>query len=148
MAFILSIGFQLQPQATCHGGGWMTRHSHDLRVRPHGVPLWRLQCTACRAVFTVLPPFVWRYCSIRPDMARNALLATQGGLSVERCAVMCHISPMARYRLVCALWHQSLLPILTRGGLPLPTYFLADEQHRPCLTDNVYLPTIVRGCVI
>ena len=54
MAFILSIGLQLKHKATCRGGGCMTRHSHDLRVRLHGVPLWRLQCTACRAVFTRL----------------------------------------------------------------------------------------------
>jgi hypothetical protein len=38
--------------------------------------------------------------------------------------------------------------VLTRCGLPLPTYFLADEKHRHCLTDRVYLPTIVRGRVI
>src|SRR5882724_4843919 len=95
MAFILSIGLQLKHKATCRGGGCMTRHSHDLRVRLHGVPLWRLQCPTCRAVFTVLPHFVLRYRSMRPDMARNALLATQGGLSLERCAVICHISPMA-----------------------------------------------------
>jgi hypothetical protein len=148
MTFILSIGFQLKHKATCRGGGCMTRHSHYLRVRLHGVPLWRLQCTACRAVFTVLPHFVLRYRSMRPDMARNALLATHGGLSLERCAVICHISPMALYRLVCALGHQSLVPILTRCGLPIPTYFLADEKHSHCLTDKVYLPTIVRGRVI
>jgi hypothetical protein len=148
MAFILSIGFQLKHKATCRGGRCMTRHSHYLRVRLHGVPLWRLQCTACRAVFTVLPHFVLRYRSMHPDMARNALLATHGGLSLELCAVICHISPMALYRLVGALGQQSLVPSLTRCGLPLPTYFLADEKHTHCLTDKVYLPTIVRGRVI
>jgi hypothetical protein len=148
MAFILSIGFQLQHKATCGGGGCMTRHSHYLRVRLHGMPLWRLQCTACRAVFTVLPHFVLRYRSMPPDMARNALLATHGGLSLELCAVICHVSPMALYRLVCALGQQSLVPSLTRCGLLLPTYFLADEKHSQCLTDKVYLPTIVSGRVI
>ena len=95
-----------------------------------------------------LAHFVLRYRSMRPDMARNALLATHGGLSLELCAVMCHISPMALYLLVCALGHQSLVPILTRCGLPLPTYFLADEKHSHCLIDKVYLPTIVRGRVL
>jgi hypothetical protein len=38
--------------------------------------------------------------------------------------------------------------VLTRCGLPLPVYFLADEKHSRCLTDKVYLPTIVRGRVI
>jgi hypothetical protein len=148
MAFILSIGFQLKHKATCSGGGCMTRHSHYLRLRLGGVSIWRIQCTTCTAVFTVLPHFVLRYRQMRPDVARNALLATHGGLSLELCAVIHHISPMALYRLVCALGHQRLVTVLTRCGLPLPTYFLADEKHSHCLTDKVYLPTIVRGRVI
>ena len=38
--------------------------------------------------------------------------------------------------------------MLTRCGLPLPTYILADEKHSRCLTARVYLPTIVCGRVI
>src|SRR5437016_9506464 len=38
--------------------------------------------------------------------------------------------------------------VLTRCGLPLPTYILADEKHSRCLAERVYLPTIVRGRVI
>ena len=59
-----------------------------------------------------------------------------------------HISPMALYRLVCALGHHSLVTVLTRCGLPLPVYFLADEKHSTCLTDKVCLPTIVHGHVL
>jgi hypothetical protein len=55
---------------------------------------------------------------------------------------------MALYRLVCALGQQSLVGVLTRCGLPLPVYFLADEKHSHCLTDKVYLPTIVCGRVL
>jgi hypothetical protein len=113
-----------------------------------GVTIWRLQCTRCKAVFTVLPHFVLRDRQMRPEMVCDALLATHGGLSLERCAVICHISPMALYRLVCAFGQQSLVTVLTRCGLPLPTYFLADEKHSHCLTDKVYLPTIVCGRVI
>src|SRR3989441_3960934 len=40
------------------------------------------------------------------------------------------------------------VPVLTRCGLPLPTYILADEKHSRCLAERVYLPTIVRGRVI
>jgi hypothetical protein len=148
MAFILSIGFQLKHKATCRGGGCLTRHSHYVRVRLGGVSIWRLQCTTCRAVFTVLPHFVLRYCQMRPEVARDALLATHGGLSLELCAVIGHISPMALYRLICAFGHHSLVTVLTRCGLPLPTYFLADEKHSHCLTAKVYLPTVVRGRVI
>jgi hypothetical protein len=110
--------------------------------------IWRLQCTACRAVFTILPHFILRYRSLHPDVARNALLATHGGLSLELCAVLYHMSPMAIYRLVCALGQHNLVSVLTRCGLPLPTYFLADEKHSRCLADKVYLPTIVRGRVL
>jgi hypothetical protein len=148
MAFILSLGFQLQHKATCSGGGCLTRHSHYARVRLGGVTIWRIQCTTCKAVFTVLPHFVLRSRHMRPDVARDALLATHGGLSLELCAVICHISPMALYRLVCALGQQSLVAVLTRCGLPLPVYFLADEKHSHCLTDKVYLPTVVHGRVL
>src|ERR671934_465704 len=148
MAFLLALGFQLAHKATCHGGGCLTRHSHYVRVRLGGVTIWRIQCTTCKAVFTVLPHFVLRYRQMRPEVARDALVATHGGLSLEWCAVICHISPMALYRLVCAFGQQSLVTVLTRGGLPLPVYFLADEKHSRCLTDKVYLPTIVRGRVL
>jgi hypothetical protein len=81
-------------------------------------------------------------------VARNALLAAHGGLSLELCAVLHHISPMALYRLVCALGHQGLVTVLTRCGLALPIYFLADEKHTHGLTNKAYLPTIVSGRVL
>jgi hypothetical protein len=102
----------------------------------------------CKAVCTVLPHFVLRYRQMHPEVARNALRATHGELSLELCAVIWHISPMALYRLVCAFGHQSLVAVLTRCSLPLPVYVLADEKHSRCLTEKVYLPTIVRGRVI
>jgi hypothetical protein len=67
---------------------------------------------------------------------------------LERCAVIGHVSPMALYRLVCALGQHSLVMVLTRCGQPLPVYFLADEKHSRCLTKKVYLPTVVSGRVI
>jgi hypothetical protein len=148
LALLLTLGLQLTHKATCRGGGCLTRHSHDVRVRLGGLTIWRMQCTACKAVFTVLPHFVLRYRQMMPDVARAALLATHGGLSLECCAVIYHISPMALYRLICALGQQSLVTVLTRCRLPLPVYFLADEKHSRCLTEKVYLPTIVRGRVI
>jgi hypothetical protein len=148
LAFLLALGFQLKHQVACGGGGCLTRHSHYARVRLGGLTIWRIQCTRCKAVFTVLPHFVLRYRQMRPEVARNALLATYGGLSLELCAVIEHISPMALYRMVCALGQQSLVGVLTRCGLPLPVYFLADEKHSHCLTAKVYLPTIVIGRVI
>jgi len=57
LAFLMALGFQLKHKATCGGGGAFTRHSHYVRVRLNGVPIWRIQCTRCRAVLTILPPF-------------------------------------------------------------------------------------------
>src|ERR671925_151436 len=117
-------------------------------MRLGGLTIWRIQCTSCKAVFTVLPHFVLRYRRMSPDVARQALIATHGGLSLEWCATICHISPMALYRLICALGQHSLVTVLVTCRLPLPTYILVDEQHSHCLTDRVSLPTIASGRVI
>jgi hypothetical protein len=148
LAFLLSIGFQLHHKASCHSGGCLTRHSHYARVRLGDLTIWRMQCTACRAVFTVLPHFALRYRRMSPDVARQALIATHGGLSLAWSATICHISPMALYRLLCALGHHSLVTVLVKCRLPLPAYILADEKHSHCLTEWVYVPTIVSGRVL
>ena len=152
LAFLLALGFQLLHKSSCSEGGGLTRHSHYARVRLGGLTIWRIQCTTCKAVFTVLPHFVLRYRTMRPEVARDALLATHGGLSLEWSATICHISPMALYRFICALGQHSLVTVLVRCRLPLPLplplYILADEKHSRCLTERVYLPTIVRGRVL
>jgi hypothetical protein len=125
LAFILSLGFQLHHKASCNGGGCLTRHSHYARVRLGGLTIWRIQCTSCKAVFTVLPHFVLRYRRMSPDDARQALIATHGGLSLEWCATICHISPMALYHLICALGQHSLVTVLVKCRLSLPTYIVA-----------------------
>jgi len=53
VAFIISVGFQLKHKCSCPNGFRLTRHSHYLRVRINGLTIWRIQCTTCRAVFTV-----------------------------------------------------------------------------------------------
>src|SRR6059058_415097 len=136
-AFLLALGFQLLHKASCSEGGSLTRNSPIAGARLGGLTLWRVQCTTCKAVFTVLPHFVLRYRTMRPDVARDALLATHGGLSLAWCATIGHISPMALPRLVCALGQQSLVTVLTRCALPLPVYLLADEKPSRCLTDKV-----------
>jgi hypothetical protein len=73
IAFLLSPGFQLKHKATCDGGGCLTRHSHYVRICLGGVTIWRMQCTTCRAVFTVLPHFVLRYRSMPPEVAPEVL---------------------------------------------------------------------------
>ena len=48
LAFVLSLGFQLTHKATCGGGGCLTRHSHNVRVRLGGghhlaCPVYKVQ---------------------------------------------------------------------------------------------------------
>lgn len=81
LAFLLSLGFQLKPQATGRVGGCLTRPSHDVRVRPGGVTIWRMPGRRGKTVFTVLLHVSVRDCQMRPGVACNALLATHGGLS-------------------------------------------------------------------
>ena len=149
VAFIMSLGFQLKHKCGCQGGFGLTRHSHYTRVRLGGVVIWRLECKECGIVFTILPHFVLRYSGVKPEVAKKALLATHGGLSLEWCATLFdNLCPMSVYRLVCAFGRTSLVSVLTRCQLPLPRHFLADEKHSHCLTEKVYLPTIVEGRVI
>ena len=148
LAFIFALGFQLSHKASCNGGGCLTRHSHYARMRRGGLTIWRMQCTSGKAVCTVLPHFVLRYRRMSPDGAPQALIATHGGLSLEWGATICPISPRALYRLICALGQHSLVTVLVKCRLPLPTYILVDEKHSHCLTDRVYVPTIASGRVI
>ena len=99
-------------------------------------------------MFTGLPHLVWRDRRMSPEVARQALIATHGGLRLAWCATLCHLSPMARYRLSCALGQHRLVSVLLKCHLPLPAYLLADEKHSLCLTERVDLPTIVSGRVI
>jgi len=85
---------------------------------------------------------------MRPEEAEKALIATHGGLSLEWCALLCNISPMSLYRFICSFGRMGLVSVLTRCGLPLPAYLLADEKHSHCLEEKVYLPTIVSGRII
>src|SRR6266566_2404498 len=72
LAFLLSLGFQLLHKASCREGGRLTRHSHYARIRLGGLTIWRIQCTTCKAVCTVLPYCLLRYRKRRPEVARDA----------------------------------------------------------------------------
>lgn len=81
-------------------------------------------------------------------MARDALVATPGGLGFEWCAVIGQISPMARSRVRGARGSQRLVAVLTRCGLARPVSVVADAKHRRCRTEPGYRPTLVRGRVL
>lgn len=67
--------------------GCLTRHAHDVRGRLGGVSIWRCQWTRGKAVGTVLPPSH----QMRPEVPRNAVVAPQGDLSLERLAGIGHL---------------------------------------------------------
>jgi hypothetical protein len=147
--FIISLGFQLRHKPGCTSEKiCLTRHSHYERVRLGNLQIWRVQCTDCDAVFTVLPHFVLRYLSLSPGKAKKALLTTHGGLSLENCHLTFGPSAMCFYRLVCSFGREGLVPALIKSGLTPPAYFIADEKHSHCQGEKVYLPTIVTGRVI
>jgi len=148
VAFLVSIGVQLKHRKGCSGGFFLTRHSHYVRALVNDLVIWRVQCTHCKATFTILPHFVLRYRKMPPDIAEKALIATTGGLSLELCSVLFNISAMSLYRLVCAIGRQPLVHFLCRCRLPLPKYILADEKHSKCRADKIYLPTISNGRVV
>jgi hypothetical protein len=85
---------------------------------------------------------------MHPEVERDALLATHGGLRWERWAVRSQLAPMARDRRLCALGPHGLVTVRTRCGLARPVYCLAAAQHTPGLTHKAYLPTMVSGRVL
>lgn len=121
IASVLPIGFRLGHKAHCCGGFSLTPHPSYIGLRLGGLPIRRIRCTKCKAVSAILPHFVLRYLSVSPEDAGKALLATSGGPSPEVCATIPDITPMATYRLLCAIGKMGLATFLTRCALPLPT---------------------------
>jgi len=148
MAYIMSIGFQLLHKQYCTGGSCLTRHSHYARVKCGGITIWRIQCTTCKAVFTVMPSFLIRYFSCKTEQVKRAIIAYHGGLSFENCAICYNISPMCLYRLICAFGKHCLATMLYQAGVPLPKNLQADEKHTKCLGEKGYIPLLTCGHAI
>jgi hypothetical protein len=47
LAFVLSLGFQLKHKATCSGNGYLTRHSHYVRIRLNWLQVLPIVLTYC-----------------------------------------------------------------------------------------------------
>jgi len=122
VAFIISLGFQLTHRCDCPGGFALTRHSHYSRVRLNNLTIWRLQCCHCRTVFTIMPHFALRYSSLSPAVAKPALRAMQGGLSLELCATLFeHVSVMSLYRLIGANGVGEIADGVSLAPAPVPS---------------------------
>jgi hypothetical protein len=85
---------------------------------------------------------------MRPEVAREALGATHGGLRLAWCAVLGPLSPRVLSRLVCALGPQRLVAVRSRGERPWPVELRAAAQPRRCRPARGSLPTIVSGRVL
>jgi hypothetical protein len=94
LAFVVSLGFQLQHKAICRRGRCLTSLSHHARVRQGGLTIWRIQRTVLSGVHG---PATFRFA--RPpdatEVDRDALWATHGGLNLELCT-MVYIFPPGR----------------------------------------------------
>ncbi len=144
MAYILSLGFQVLHKNCC-SSNCFTRHSHYARVKCNGITIWRIQCTSCKAVFTVIPSFIMRYFCYPIERVKQALIAYHSGSSLEVCAILHNISAMSLYRIICSLGKYSLCQVLGKAGLTLPKNILADEKHSKCLGEKGYIPLITSG---
>src|SRR6266851_1923208 len=98
---------------------------------------WRIEFGAVRGPLPCLP-----------DGALSPGLCSGSAASGDRVDAVCHAAAGVSSCRVCALGQQPLVTVLTRCALPLPGYLLADEKHSRCLTEKVYLPTIVSGRVL
>ena len=143
VAYVLSIGFQFLHKSHCSGQSRFKRHSHYARIRLGGLHIWRIQCCECNATFSILPHFVQRYRSMPPSVAQNALIAVNGGLSLENTSLILNISAMSIWRLFISIGQFHVAQTLLKTGLSLPSYFQADEKHTKRLKEKAYLTTIV-----
>ena len=147
--FILSVGLKLCHKPNCPGGCKLTRHSHYGRIRLDGLEIWRVQCTLCKAVFTVMPNFVLPYRATPPAQAKSALHNYYRGLSLD-CATeeLEQLTPSALFRLWCSFGQSNTVEVLLKAQLSLPEYLEFDEKHSSCEGEPVYLPTVSSGDVI
>lgn len=124
VAFILSIGFQTQMRLFW----WQSNTPLPLYTHPSqrcndlaGSVYHMSRCLYCLTPLRL---------TLSKDEARGCQesAATHGGLSLELCAMIQNVSPMAIYRLVCSVGRSCLVKLLTRCHLPLPEYFIAEAQ--------------------
>src|SRR5918992_986130 len=81
------------------------------------------------------------------QLAHKATCTGGGCLTRHSHYARMRLGGLTIWRVQCTLC-RAVVAVLVKCRLPLPTYILADEKHSCCLTDRVYLPTIVSGRVL
>ena len=88
--------------------------------------------------------------ALSPDATRSRrdVLWRRMGAGLELCAVIGGLRPSRLVRLVCALGYPVVAAVLTRCGLPLPVYVLANRRNIAAVSpEKVYLrPLFVATC--
>jgi Domain of unknown function (DUF6431) len=124
------------------------RHLQGLLGQRETIPICRVRCQACRAVFTVLPSFILRYRRQDADCLGKLLEMNLGmGLTLRETASIYHWmgiehgwQPSWIWTLV--QWLGDLLPVsllLMRMGLTPPEHLLSDEKFAVLNGEKVYL---------
>ena len=145
VAFILSIGLQLKHKCGCSSGR-LTRHSHYVRARINGITIWQVQCTGCRAVFTVLPHFVLRR---KKNEGRDRQeSASRHAWRVESRALCRHRKRLSDGNLPFGLFSGTYLPGETPDTLSSYPSISSLTKSTATVWTFVYLPTIGCGRVI
>ena len=121
------------------------------------VPIYRVRCCDCGAVFTVLPSFILRYRRQDSDCLSKLLtLCLSMGLSQRQTATIYTWSGMERHWTpgwVWSLlqWLGKLLPVawlLLRLGLTPPQHVLSDEKFGSLDNEQIYLFLVSQGELI
>jgi Domain of unknown function (DUF6431) len=114
----------------------------------HVIPICRVRCQSCRAVFTVLPSFLMRYRRQDTDCLEKLMEMNLGmGLSQRETATIYAWNQAGRewqpgwiWRLV--QWLGGLMPVallLMQLGLFPPEHLLSDEKFATLAGEEVYL---------
>lgn len=125
-----------------------TRQLQGLLGSKETIPICRIRCQTCGAVFTVLPSFILRYRRQDTDCVGKLLEMNLGmGLTLRETASIYSWmglerkwSPSWIWNLV--QWLGNLLPVyllLMRMGLTPPEHLLSDEKFAVLNGDKVYL---------
>ena len=124
------------------------RHLQGLLGARETIPICRVRCQSCRAVFTVLPSFILRYRRQDADCLGKLLEMNLGmGLSLRETASIYRWMGLERAWQPSWIWSLvqglgQLLPVfllLMRMGLTPPHHLLSDEKFAMLKGAKVYL---------
>lgn len=148
LAFLVTNQISLRHKDSCSASlSHLTPFGFYFRKR-NNLFIFRIQCSRCKATFSVLPHFLVRYRSQPASVFEKALIAYHGGLSFENVfRLFPEITPSNFYSFLCHIGSSSLLESLMKANLALPEKIQSDEKHSFCQGEKGYIPLITSGHV-